>query len=184
MSAAFKPKVLSICGSTRNQSTNLQIVKAIARLAANDFDIEIYQHLTGLPHFNPDLDIDEVPELVQAFRNQVAAADGVLICTPEYVFSLPGSLKNAIEWMVSTILFDGKPTAIITASGLGQKAHESLQLIMQTVGAKMTDATQLLIEGVRTKLNSTGEITDAATLAKVKGLIAALGALMNTETDV
>ena len=184
MPSSAKPKVLAICGSTRSQSTNLQIIKAIAQLAANDFDINIYQHLAALPHFNPDLDVDEVPELVQSFRNQVAAADGVLICTPEYVFSLPGSLKNAIEWMVSTILFDSKPTAIITASGLGRRAHESLQLIMQTDGAKMTDATQLLIEGARAKLNSTGDITDAATAAKLQGLIAAFSEIMHSKTDM
>ena len=166
-------KVLAICGSTRRQSTNLQIIKAIAQLAADDFEVEIYQHLAALPHFNPDLDDEQVPELVQAFRNQIGAADGVLICTPEYVFSLPGSLKNAIEWLVSTTLFYGKPTAIITASGLGQKAHESLQLIMKTIEAKLSDTTQLLIEGARPKLNSSGDITDAATLVKVKELIAA-----------
>lgn len=183
MSATSTPKVLAICGSIRNQSTNLQIIKAIAQLAANNFDIEIYQHLAELPHFNPDMDVDEVPELVQALRNRIAAADGVLICTPEYVFSLPGSLKNAIEWMVSTILFDSKPTAIITASGLGRNAHQSLQLIMKTVGAKMTDATQLLIEGARAKLNSAGEIIEATTLIQLKELIAAFGAVMNNKTE-
>lgn len=174
-----KPTVLAICGSTRSQSTNLQIIKAIAQLAANDFNIEIYQHLTELPHFNPDSDKDEVPEIVQAFRNQINAADGVLICTPEYVFSLPGSLKNAIEWTVSTTLFAEKPTAIITASGLGQNAHESLQLIMKTVGAKMTGETQLLIEGARNKLNASGEITSNTILIKVKALIDALAAMIN-----
>lgn len=184
MPAASKPSVLAICGSTRSQSTNLQIIKAIARLAAPDFNIEIYQHLTELPHFNPDLDGDEVPELVQAFRNQISAADGVLICTPEYVFSLPGSLKNAIEWTVSTTLFADKPTAIITASGLGKNAHESLQLIMKTVGSKMTDATQLLIEGARTKLNSAGEISDSVTLAKVELLVRDLSNMMNNKKDI
>lgn len=72
-----KPKVLAICGSIRRQSTNLQIINAITQLAANTFEVEIYQHLAELPHFNPDLDKDEVPELVQAFRNQIGAADGV-----------------------------------------------------------------------------------------------------------
>ncbi len=117
MPAASKPKVLAICGSTRQQSTNLQIIKAIAQLAADKFDIDIYQHLAELPHFNPDMDIDKVPEPVQAFRNQIAAADGVLICTPEYVFSLPGSLKNAIEWTVSTILFDGSQRPLLRHQG-------------------------------------------------------------------
>ena len=108
----------------------------------------------------------------------IAAADGVVICTPEYVFSLPGSLKNAIEWTVSTTVFSNKPVAIITASGLGEKAHEALQLIMKTIEATMLPSTQLLIQGARTKLNDSGEIVDEAILKKTKELIEALSMII------
>jgi NAD(P)H-dependent FMN reductase len=103
-----RKKVLAISGSTRKESSNLQIIKAIARLSADSLDMDIFQELDSLPHFNPDLDGDQAPPVITAFRHRISEAAGVLICTPEYVFSLPGSLKNAIEWMVST-------TTLITA---------------------------------------------------------------------
>jgi chromate reductase len=171
MSDIPKKKILAISGSTRVNSSNLQIIRAIAALASDDVVIEIYNKLNELPHFNPDTDDDNLPGAVEEFRNKIKEADGVLICTPEYVFSLPGSLKNAIEWTVSTIVFLNKPVALITASGLGEKAHESLQLIMKTVGAEFNEQTQLLIPGARSKVSNNGEITDGATLIKVKALL-------------
>ncbi|MEP6673539.1 MAG: NADPH-dependent FMN reductase [Ferruginibacter sp.] len=174
-----RKKILAICGSTRSNSTNLQLIKAIAEIAAADIDIEIYSDLSFLPHFNPDLDNEAVPDSVKIFRSKIENVDGILICTPEYVFSLPGSLKNAIEWMVSTTLFSGKPVALITASGLGEKAHESLLLIMKTVEAKFTEQTQLHISGARTKVNMKNKITDAATMEKIKLLLNAFINLIN-----
>jgi NAD(P)H-dependent FMN reductase len=168
----MKRKVLAISGSTRKDSANLQIIKAIACLASDRFDVEVYDGLAALPHFNPDKDTDEnVPEIVKKFRNKIKNADGVLICTPEYIFSLPGSLKNAIEWTVSTTVFSDKPVALITASASGAKAHESLLLIMETVQAKFTPELQLLISGARAKLNSQGEISDEITLQNITRLV-------------
>ncbi|PZR40648.1 MAG: hypothetical protein DI538_03705 [Azospira oryzae] len=174
----MKKKIFALCGSTRANSANLQLLKAIATLSANEFEIEIYDQLAALPHFNPDRDNETPPELVTTLREKIKACDGVLICTPEYVFSLPGSLKNAIEWTVSTTLFSHKPTAIITASGLGDQAHASLQLIMKTLEANMTEHTQLHIAGVRNKVNADGEIMDKSTLKKINELIKSLSGLI------
>jgi NAD(P)H-dependent FMN reductase len=102
----------------------------------------------------------------------------VIICTPEYVFSLPGALKNAIEWTVSTTLFSEKPVALITASALGQKAHEALQLIMKTIYARFDEQTQLLISGVRAKIKDTG-IVDEGTLQQVRSLVSHFAERMN-----
>jgi len=87
----------------------------------------------------------------------------MIICTPEYVFSIPSGLKNAIEWCVSTNIFSAKPTGLITASASGKKGHEELQLIMQTVMARFTAGTTLLIQGIKGKINEQGEITDNKT---------------------
>ena len=174
----MKQKILAICGSTRKDSSNLRIIQTIAGLSSDIFEMEIFKGLHLLPHFNPDLDTDLPPDIVLQFRNQLIAADAVLICTPEYVFSLPGSLKNALEWTVSTTIFSGKPVAIITASGLGEKAHESLQLIMKTLEAKMNNSTQLLISAARASLNHAGEITDEHLLLKIQELITALQELI------
>ncbi len=88
-----------------------------------------------MPHFNPDLDTEEPPGTVKDLRRRLKESDGVLICTPEYVFGVPGALKNAIDWAVSSGEFSDKPTALITASLGGEKAHESLFLTLQTVEA-------------------------------------------------
>lgn len=166
-----KKKVLAIPGSLRNNSSNLQIIKAIKKFAFDKFDVEIYNDTGELPHFNPDLDNGNTPEIVVKFRDKINEANGVLICTPEYVFSLPGSLKNALEWTVSTTIFSGKPVALITASGLGGKAHEALQLIMKTIDAKFDNRLQLLISGARSKLDENGNIKDENTMNQIKELI-------------
>jgi chromate reductase, NAD(P)H dehydrogenase (quinone) len=164
-----KKKVLAICGSTRAQSANLSIIQYIGRLLSEEVDLEIYKELSLLPHFNPDNDKDNAPEIVGTLRDKIKDADGVLICTPEYVFSLPGALKNALEWCVSTVIFSEKSVALITASASGAKAHESLRLVMQTIGADVREETALLIQGAKGKVNDT-EITDPGTAEKLKTL--------------
>lgn len=174
-------QVFAICGSTRSQSSNLQLIQAFGRIAGNDLRIDLYENIAQLPHFNPDLDKDLAPETVEAFRQRISRADGVLICTPEYVFSLPGSLKNALEWAISTTLFAGKPTAIITASALGEHAHASLRLIMKTMEAKMTEDTQLLIPGIRAKIDAEGNFTDAVVADKFHRLVRGFGEMMRMQ---
>jgi chromate reductase, NAD(P)H dehydrogenase (quinone) len=174
-----KKKVLAICGSTRTQSANLSIIQFVSKLLEDEVEMEIYNELSALPHFNPDLDKDRAPDIVEVLRDKIKDADGVLICTPEYVFSLPGALKNAIEWCVSTTLFSEKPVALITASASGAKAHESLQLVMKTIYAEMTEETQLLIQGAKGKINNTGEIADALTAERLKKLADAFTRQLN-----
>lgn len=123
-------------------------------------DIEIYHRIAELPHFNPDMDHEQVAAPVAELRDKINRARGVLICTPEYVFSLPGSFKNALEWMVSTVVFSNKPTALITASASGIKGHEELQLIMRTLGTHTTNGMQICIGGIRGKLDEAGNIKD------------------------
>ncbi len=166
-----KKNILAICGSTRKNSANLQIINAIAKLSSDTLAIKLYEGLTDLPYFNQDTTDAEVFLEVQNFRNEISKADGVIICTPEYVFSLPGILKNALEWTVSTTVFSDKPTALITASSSGEKAHESLLLVMTTLGIKTNDDMCLLISGVKSKLNTEGEITDGELVKKLNKLI-------------
>lgn len=166
----MKKKILAICGSTRTQSANLFIINYVAKLLSTETQFEIYKELYLLPHFNPDLDKERVPEIVEELREKIRKADGVLICTPEYVFSLPGALKNVIEWCVSTTIFSEKPVALITASASGAIAHESLQLVMKTIYADLRKETQLLIQGAKGKISSEGEITDVITSEQLKKL--------------
>ena len=158
-----KKKLLAILGSTSTHSANKRLLNHITALSSSFFDIVIFDGIDKLPHFNPDLDGTETPMLVSQFRQQLVEADGLIICTPEYVFSLPGSLKNAIEWCVSTTILANKPTGLLVASASGTKALEELKLVMQTLEAKFTDETILLIQGIKGKINADGEIADIET---------------------
>lgn len=175
----MKKKVLAICGSTRTQSANLTIIQYLAKVLSNEIEFEIYKDLSALPHFNPDLDKNEAPSIVEELRDKIRKADGVLICTPEYVFSLPGALKNVIEWCVSTTIFSEKPVALITASASGAIAHESLQLVMKTIYADVRKETQLLIQGAKGKVANDGEISDNTVAEKLKKLAYAFLSQLN-----
>jgi chromate reductase len=166
-----RKKILAISGSTRSDSVNLHILQAIVEMYREVADFTIYNEIDQLPHFNPDLDIEPFPPAVDSFRKKIELSDGVLICTPEYVFSLPGSLKNAIEWTVSTTLFTDKPTALITAASSGQKAFEALNLLMRTLSVRLTDNGALLISAPKTKVSKEGVITDTATLQAIRELM-------------
>ncbi|TDW52629.1 NAD(P)H-dependent FMN reductase [Flavobacterium sp. 270] len=162
-----KKKILAISGSTRKNSSNFKILKFISEHINKDFEVEIFEDLETIPHFNPDLDTENPPETVNILRDKIENAIGVIICTPEYVFSLPGSLKNALEWCVSKTVFSNKNVGLITASASGEKGQEQLSLIMKTIEAKFTDETELLIQGIRGKLDDQGNIIDEKTLKNV-----------------
>jgi len=172
-------KVLAILGSTRAESANLQLLHILRELAPQRLALQIYGGIGELPHFNPDVATEHVAQPVQDFYRMIQEADGVLICTPEYVFSLPGSLKNALEWTVATTLFADKPVALITASAMGEKAHDELGLIMKTLGARFNGKTQLLISGVRSRLNRQGGVTDEATLTALTDLMRSFDAMLD-----
>jgi len=172
-------KILAVIGSTRANSSNLKLVQHFASLTKDVYETVIFEGISGLPHFNPDLDNENPPTAVVEFRQLIADADGLLICTPEYVFSLPGSLKNAIEWCVSTTVFSQKPIGLITASASGEKGHEELQLIMKTVEAKFTEDTTLLISGIKGKFNQEGTLSDNITIQQLNSFILAFKKLVN-----
>lgn len=172
-------KIIAICGSTRKSSSNLNLILAIKELSTDIFSINIYDRLAEIPHFNPDLDNENVPKQVVDFRGQLKEADGILICTPEYAMGVPGTLKNAIDWTVSSCEFYHRPTALITASSVGEKGHASLLETLKIIEAQITEETQLLISFVKTKINNDCKITDNKTLTEVKALIKAFDRVLS-----
>lgn len=176
-------KILAISGSTRKASSNLNLIKAIADLAHGLFTIDIFEGLSDLPQFNPDDDNEHVAVSVTAFREKLRAADGILICTPEYAIGVPGSLKNAIDWTVSSMEFSKKPVALITASLSGERAHQSLLGTLLIIESLMTEHTQLLIPFIKSKVNEQG-ITDKDTLDKVNQLIQSFEQLIRHKDNV
>ena len=173
--------ILAISGSTRQQSSNHLLIQAIADLMSDVAAIQIFNGLTEIPHFNPDLDNEHPPEAVTKFRDLVRASDAVLICTPEYAIGVPGTLKNAIDWTVSSMEFSNKPVALITAGTSGIKAHASLMGTLLMIESKIAEDAQLVISAVKTKISQNAVITHAATLENVQQLIKALMAVINDE---
>lgn len=166
-----RKNVFAIIGSVSSHSSNLKLVEEIALLSQDIFNITIFNDLRSLPHFDPELSSTNPPEQVIEFRKNIEQADGIIICTPEYVFSIPSGLKNAIEWCISTTIFSQKPTGLITASASGEKGHESLQLIMKTAMAEFTPETTLLIQGIKGNFNSEGHLTNTETTEKLQQFI-------------
>ncbi len=158
-----KKNILVIIGSADRNSANEKLIVNFSRLTKEIFSLIIIKDLKMLPHFDPQLSADNPPKEIVEFRNKIENADGIIISTPEYIFSIPAGLKNAIEWCVSTTIFTDKPVGLITASASGLKGHEELQLIMKTVMAKFNDETTLLIQGIKGKIDRQGEITDDKT---------------------
>ena len=134
----------------------------------------LYEGLASLPHFNPVLDDEDSSSTVKEFRKLLSAVHGVIICTPEYAFGVPGSLKNALDWTVSSGDFTNKPVAIITAFLGGEKAHAALLNIFTALSSRVAEEATLLIPFIRTKLNDHGELSDRGTLQSVQGVLNAL----------
>jgi len=129
-------KIIAISGSLRARSSNLALLRAAAAIAPAGMEVAIYDGLASLPHFNPDDDEEGVapPAPVAALRALLADADGIVISTPEYAHGLPGSLKNALDWLVSDGALVDKPVAILSASPIGgQFAQASLVEILTTM---------------------------------------------------
>ena len=158
-----KSKILAIPGSLRPDSSSYTLLRNITLLIPENFEFEIYEGLGSLPHF----DGNEMPaDAVLEFRKKIAEAKGVLICTPEYAFGVPGSLKNALDWTVSSGEFVNKPVALITASSQGEKGHESMLNTLTAISAQLDAHTNLLISFIRSKIKE-GRIADDATKKSV-----------------
>ncbi len=128
---------LAISGSLRAVSSNASLLRAAARLAPEGVEITLYESLADLPHFNPDLDTDSPPDTVADLRARLQACDGVLICSREYVHGVPGSLKNALDWIVSSGEMMNKPVALIDASLFSKHTEAALVEILTVMMAKV-----------------------------------------------
>lgn len=166
-----KKKVIAICGSTRQNSINHSLIKAIVDLSTENLDITIFDGIANLPQFNPDNDGEYVANEVADFRQQVNNAEGIIICTPEYAHGVPGTLKNAIDWTISSSQFPHKPTMLITASTVGSFGHKALLETLKAIEAKNIDNLQLVISFAKTKINNENQITDNKTLHEVQALL-------------
>ncbi|WP_425641576.1 NADPH-dependent FMN reductase [Marinomonas gallaica] len=126
-------KLLAISGSAREASTNTALLNAIKGRVPLGAELSVFYQLNTLPVFSPDFEGEKTPQVVHEFIDQVALADGIIISSPEYIRSIPGGLKNAIDWMVSRYEVVGKPIALVHASHRGDDMLASLRLVLGTV---------------------------------------------------
>jgi chromate reductase, NAD(P)H dehydrogenase (quinone) len=138
-------RILAIPGSVRADSHNLRLLRHAAERAPDGVDLEIWDGLKSIPPYDEDDDTADAPEPVAALRTAIAEADGLLIATPEYNSSIPGVLKNAIDWASrprATTPLAGKPAAVIgaTTGAFGAVwAQAETRKVLASAGARVID---------------------------------------------
>jgi len=155
-------RVLLVSGSTRDGSGNTAALTMMAAAAPGHVTTVLYDGLARLPAFNPDDDGDRLPREAARLREEIAAANAVLFCTPEYAGTLPGSFKNLLDWTVGGGLLYGKPAAWINvaAPGRGQGAQDALAAVLGYVGAVIVEAACRRIPVDRAAVGPDGTVSD------------------------
>jgi NAD(P)H-dependent FMN reductase len=154
--------ILAISGSLRAQSSNTSLLRLAASVAPDDVHVELYDGLASLPHFNPDDDVDIPPPAVLDLRRRVGAADGLLFCSPEYAHGVPGSLKNALDWLVASVELPGKPVASLNASPMATHAQASLLETLTVMSTRVVHEACVTIPVTRADLDAEGYIASQA----------------------
>jgi chromate reductase len=167
--------VLGFAGSLRKGSYNKALLRAAMELMSGDAKLEIFD-LEGIPPFNQDLE-NRMPEKVKKFKAKIRAADAILIATPEYNFSIPGVLKNAIDWASRPYgdnSFEGKPVAVMSASvGMlgGARAQYHLRQIFVFLNMYPVNRPEVIVTFAPEKIDGKGMVTDEATKKFMKELL-------------
>jgi chromate reductase len=153
-------ELLAISGSLRRGSSNTELLRAAAQLAPPGVTVRLYDELAGLPSFNPDL-LDDEPMAVTRLKALIARADGLLISSPEYARGVAGSLKNALDWLVSGSEFVAKPVAIFNASPRAHHADDALRLTVTTMSGRLIEAASISVALLGRNLDAAGIVADA-----------------------
>ena len=171
--------ILGLCGSLRQQSYNRRLLAAAAKELPGEAVFLVFDDIAAIPPFNEDIDARETPVAVQALRRAIAAASGILITTPEYNGSVPGLLKNAIDWASRPYpdhALRGKPVIVagasITAYGAAL-AQAELRRVLKVVGAHVLEA-ELAVAKAHEAFAADGGLVDARLTSALAGLVQVL----------
>jgi chromate reductase, NAD(P)H dehydrogenase (quinone) len=171
-------RILGISGSLRRDSHNTSLLRAAAETAGPDVQFELYDRLKEVPPYDEDDDVHPRPESVARLNAAIANADAVLFATPEYNTSIPGQLKNAVDWVsrpVATNVLRNKPVAVVGAStgAFGAVwAQAELRKVLAAVGARVLDF-EVPVPHAHTRFDE-GELTDEEIRAGLTDAVAAL----------
>jgi chromate reductase, NAD(P)H dehydrogenase (quinone) len=168
--------LLAVSGSLRAVSSNGAVLDAVAAIAPADVRVVRYEGLADLPAFNPDLDGDGAtpPPAVARWRSAIAAADAVVICSPEYAHGVPGALKNALDWLVSGPDVPGLPVAVVNATTRAHHAHDSLMETLRTMSAAVVEAASVRLPLGPTQRTAEAILADPAASAMLRDALEAL----------
>ena len=158
-------RVLAISGSLRSDSNSTALLRALREEAPEGVEVQLWDGLREIPPYDGDHDVVPGPATVDAFRNLVREADAVIFATPEYNSSVPGALKNALDWAsrpMATNAFRNKPVAVISSSAGafgGVWAAGELRKVLGAMGARVTEA-ELAVAHAHEKLGDDGRLAD------------------------
>jgi len=167
-------KLLAISGSLRGKSSNTALLRAGARVAPPGVIVNLCRSLNHLPHFNPDLDRDPGPGAVVTFRAQVRAADALLICSPEYAHGVPGTLKNALDWLVGSGEVVNKPVALIQTSARARYVYDSLNETLKVMMAVIIPEASITLALANSRLNDEEIAADPVIASQLRASIEAM----------
>ena len=167
--------ILLISGSTRHGSGNTAALRTVQAMAPDGITAEMYEGLAALPAFNPDED-QQPPGPAAELRARIAAAGALLFCTPEYAGTLPGSLKNLLDWTVGGGEIYGKPVGWVNVAvgGRGTGAEEHLAMVLRYVGAVAVERACVRVPVPRDAAGPDGIIADPAIRAALLSAVMAL----------
>ena len=176
-------QLFALSGSLRGGSSNTTALQALQALAPANVTITLYDGLGALPYFNPDLDGEyaALPAPVSALRAQIGQAHGLLISSPEYAHGVPGVLKNALDWLVSSLEFPGKPVALLNISPRSVFVHVQLVEILTTMSATMVSDPALTVELPRRGLDLAGLLAEPTIATNLQASLAVFVAAIKTD---
>lgn len=180
-------KLLGICGSLRVSSWNSRLLSLVPEFLPDDVRLDI-QLIGDLPHYNADLDGERKPAVVQSLLDRVASADALLFVTPEYNYSIPGVLKNSIDWASRPAYkspLAHKPAGIITASSSQAGGVRAQTHLKQVLGGTLTPvypAPDLALAMVSSLFDSEGRLSDNGARERLQHYLTGFVAWIRTQT--
>ncbi|WP_082992821.1 NADPH-dependent FMN reductase [Erythrobacter sp. QSSC1-22B] len=137
--------ILAICGSLRARSSNRILLEAAQEVWGKS-RLKIFATIERIPPFNPDYDVDGAEhQSVADLRNEIASAGAVLVSIPEYAHGLPGSFKNALDWLVSTTVMSNKPVAVWATTDRAIHAPAQLREVLTTMAATIIEDASIFV---------------------------------------
>ena len=176
---AAAKRIVGLAGSLRAGSVNRRLLDAVAMELPADVTLEVWDGLEEVPPFNEDLEGGPAPAAVVELRSVITGADGVLIATPEYNGSIPGQLKNALDWASRprrAAVLEGKPVATLSASPSrrgGAAAQADLRKVLRVIGAEIRGE-EIAVPHIHEQFDQNGGLIDQALRAEVHSTLAAL----------